>query len=105
MKKIKMAVDRPAVEIIARGSVENSYDKARFEVYEDGHIVLYSYNTPVILKNPDGTFNRLWMGRSHTTSRHINMFFGLTSKDVDKLTYIDPSDLPTRAQYHFEEED
>lgn len=35
---------------------------------------LYSYGTPVIRRNRDGSFTRLWAGYSATTMRHINAF-------------------------------
>lgn len=38
------------------------YGKARVEVKDDGTETLYSYDTPIIRRNPDGTLKHLWFG-------------------------------------------
>lgn len=40
----------------------------------NGKAYLFSYGTPVIRRNRDGSFTRLWAGYSVTTMRHINAF-------------------------------
>lgn len=40
----------------------------------NGTATLYSYETPVIRRNRDGSFSRLWAGYSATTMRHVNAF-------------------------------
>lgn len=60
------------------------YGKAVVKVYEDGTQILQSYNTDVLMRNPDGTYARLWSGWTSTTGTHIKSFSGL-----DKAHYLD----------------
>lgn len=59
------------------------YEKALVDVFDSGVSVLYSYNTPVLRRNRDGSYTRLWDGWSATTGRHIKAFSGL-----DKRGYL-----------------
>lgn len=61
------------------------YGKAKVEVEDDGTETLYSYNTPIIRRNPDRTLKRLWFGWSATTGRHIASFCGLYKKQFEAL--------------------
>lgn len=45
---------------------------------------VFSYDTPVMRQNIDGTFSRLWDGWSITTQRDINRALGT---NIDKKTW------------------
>ena len=61
------------------------YGKAKVEIKDDGTETLYSYNTPIIRRNPDGTLKRLWFDWSATTGKHIMSFCGLNKKQFMAL--------------------
>ena len=61
------------------------YGKAKVEIKDDGTETLYSYGTPIIRRNPDGTLKRLWFGWSATTGTHIKSFCGLNKKQFEAL--------------------
>lgn len=65
--------------------LEGSNGKACIVYEEDGTETLFSYNTPIIERKPDGTLNRLWYGWSATTGRHIGKFCGLNKKQFEAL--------------------
>lgn len=61
------------------------YGKARVVVQDDGSETLYSYDTPVIRRNADGTYIRLGDSYSQTTGRHIKAFCNMTKKEFEEL--------------------
>lgn len=61
------------------------YGKAKVEIKDDGTETLYSYNTPIIRRNPDRTLKRLWFDWSATTGKHIKSFCGLNKKQFEAL--------------------
>lgn len=61
------------------------YRKAKVVVQDDGSETLYSYDTPILRKNVDGTYTRLWDSYSTTTGKYIKAFCGMNKKDFDKL--------------------
>lgn len=61
------------------------YGKAYVEIDDDGNETLYSYQTPVIRRNKDGSLHRLYCGFTSTTGSHIKSFCGLTKKEFLKL--------------------
>lgn len=61
------------------------YNKAYVEVDENGNETLYSYNTPVIRRNKDGSLHRLWKDFSPATGVHIKSFCELNKKDYLSL--------------------
>lgn len=61
------------------------YGKAIVMVDSDGTETLYSYNTPIISRNPNGELKRLWFGFSQTTVKHIKTFCGLNKAEFEKL--------------------
>ena len=65
--------------------LEGSNNKARIVYEEDGTETLFSYDTPIIERKPDGSLNRLWYGWSATTGRHIKAFCGLNKKGFEDL--------------------
>lgn len=64
-------------ELMPADSRKSFYHKAIVEVANDGTEILYSYETPVIRRNTDGSLTRLWDGWSATTGRHVTAFCGL----------------------------
>lgn len=71
-------------ELIPNDSHKSFYKKAIVE--RIGNVdTLYSYNTPVMRKNADGTYSRLWSGWSATTSRHVTAFVG---RGVSKAEWL-----------------
>lgn len=63
------------------------YGKARVTVSEDGAQTLYSYNTPIITRDPSGALTRLWPGWSVTTGRHVKAFCGLNKAGYEALPF------------------
>ena len=62
------------------------YGKAKVEIEDNGSEVLYSYNTPIIRRNADGTLTRLYKSEpSMTTLRHVRAFCGLNKKGFVEL--------------------
>lgn len=61
------------------------YGKAKVRIDDDGTETLFSYDTPIIERRPDGTLNRLWYDWSSTTGRHIKAFCGLNKKQFEAL--------------------
>lgn len=61
------------------------YGKAKVVVQDDGSETLYSYDTPIVRRNANGTYTRLWDSYSQTTGRHIKAFCGMTKKEFEEL--------------------
>lgn len=61
------------------------YGKAIVKVEDDGTETLYSYNIPIISKDPSGELKRLWFGYSQTTGKHIKAFCGLNKAEFENL--------------------
>lgn len=66
-------------------SHKSFYGKAFVEVDDSGMETLFSYNTPIIRKAPNGAMKRLWDGWSATTGRHIRAFAGINKKEYEAL--------------------
>ena len=64
---------------------ESFYGKALVYIEEDGTETLYSYNTPIISRNPHGQLKRLWFKYSQTTGKHIKAFCGLDKQEFESL--------------------
>ena len=60
------------------------YNKAVVRIDRKGE-TLYSYNTPVMVRRPNGELERLWSGWSATTGRHVKAFCGINKKEWDKM--------------------
>ena len=74
-------------ELIPDNGRKSFYGKAVVDTLDDGSQVLYSYNTPIIKKYPNGELKRLYDGWSATTGRHIKAFCGLDKKGFLNLEY------------------
>lgn len=72
-------------ELIPNDHHKSFYGKAVVEQDSKGVQTLYSYNTPIIRKAPDGSLERLWGGYSKTTQRHIVAFCGLSKAQFEAL--------------------
>lgn len=71
------------LELAPNNGRKSFYGKAVVKVYEDGTQILQSYDTDVLMKNPDGTYARLWSGWTCTTGTHVKAFSGM-----DKAHYL-----------------
>lgn len=74
-------------ELIPNNGRKSFYGKAIVDTLDDGSQVLYSYNTPIIKKYPNGELKRLYDGWSATTGNHIKSFCGLDKKGFLNLEY------------------
>lgn len=74
-------------ELIPNNGRKSFYGKAVVDTLDDGSQVLYSYNTPIIKKYPNGELKRLYDGWSATTGSHIKAFCGLDKKGFLNLEY------------------
>ena len=63
------------------------YNKAVVRIDRKGE-TLYSYNTPVMVRRPNGELERLWGGWSATTGRHVKAFCGISKKEWDKMEVV-----------------
>ena len=61
------------------------YGKAKVVIEGDGTETLYSYDTPIIKRLPDGTLVRLYDDYTMTTGKHIKAFCGLDKKAFTKM--------------------
>lgn len=66
----------------------NFYGKATVIIDDDGSETLLSYNTPIIKKDSNGNFSRLYDGYTATTGRHIRAFCGMNKADFMQLPLI-----------------
>lgn len=67
------------------GHQQSFYGKAKVVIEEDGTEVLYSYDTAIIKRLPDGTLVRLYDNYTMTTGKHIKAFCGLDKKAFTKM--------------------
>lgn len=76
---------------------QSFYGKAVVRHDTKGRQTLYSYGTPVLRKEKDGSYSRLWDGWSATTGSHIKSWAGISKKEWDKM--------PVRSQDYNPEKD
>ena len=69
------------------------YGKAIVTREDDGSMILTSYATPVMRKNPDGSFTRMWGGYSATTMRHVNAFMNYCGVNLGGKAWWDGLDV------------
>ena len=74
-------------ELTPNNGQKSFYGKARVIIAADGTETLYSYDTAIIKRLPDGTLIKLWGGWSNTTGKHIKAFCGLNKAQFFKLPY------------------
>lgn len=58
------------------------YMNAEIKYYDDNSEVFVSYFTPVVRKNPDGTYVRLWNSWSSSTSKQVKTWCGHSFRDI-----------------------
>lgn len=59
-----------------------NYMQAWIKEYDDGIMVLQSYNTDVVKRTPDGQYIRLWDGWSVSTSKQVKTWCGHFFRDL-----------------------
>lgn len=66
-------------ELMPTDGRKSFYGKATVLVADDGTETLFSYNTPIIRREQDGTLTALYNGDKYgnTTSRHVKAFCGI----------------------------
>lgn len=74
-------------ELVPVDGRKSFYGKANVLWYNTGKKVLLSYGTPVLERNPNGHYVRLWGGWSATTGRHIKAFCGMSKKEFDEVEF------------------
>lgn len=73
-------------ELTPQNGRKSFYGKAIVEVDDYGVETLFSYQTPIIKKFPNGTLKRLYdEAPSLTTSIHIKSFCGLNKREFMAL--------------------
>ena len=83
---IKLAKDLMADhEVTPTDGRKSFYYKAIVRQDSQGREVLYSYNTPVLRKEKDGTYTRLWNGWTGATGRHVKSWANIDKKTWDKM--------------------
>lgn len=75
-------------ELIPVDHRKSFYGKAVVACAKNGSKTLFSYGTPVIRRNSDGTLSRLWNDWSATTGRHVAAFCGINKKQWDKMEVV-----------------
>lgn len=70
---------------VAEQNQTSFYGKAKVVIEEDGTETLYSYDTPIIKRLPDGTLVRLYNDYTMTTGKHIKAFCGLDKAAFKKM--------------------
>lgn len=73
-------------ELMPRNGRKSFYGKAVIKV-ENETETLYSYGTPIVRRERDGTLVRLWDDWTYTTGAHIKSFCGLNKAQFEKLRY------------------
>ena len=74
-------------DLIPQDGRKSFYGKARVIISEDGTETLYSYNTPIVSRDPSGVLTRIWGGWSATTGRHVKAFCGLNKAGYEALPF------------------
>ena len=54
-------------------------------IVEHGNLVLFSYNTKIMVQDVYGNFYRIWDGWTNTTGKHIKAFSGLNKEGYFNL--------------------
>lgn len=74
-------------ELIPTNGRKSFYGRAKVRVEDDGTETLFSYDTPIIKRNTDGTLTALYIGNKYstTTASHVKAFCGLTKAEYMKL--------------------
>ncbi len=74
-------------ELVPNDGRKSYYKKAIVKEKDNGTRVLYSYGTPILSRDKNGNYRRLWGGWSATTGRHITAFCGMNKAAFMSLPY------------------
>ena len=85
MKKKDLNVNEIELFPIAAQHQKSFNGKAFVRISFDGSETLYSYDTPIVKRDPSGKLSRIWGGWSATTGKHIRAFCGLNKAGFDAL--------------------
>ena len=74
-------------ELIPTNGRKSFYGKAKVVIDDSGNETLYSYDTPIIRREPNGNLTALYNGDKYgtTTAAHVKSFCGLTKNEYMKL--------------------
>ncbi len=72
-------------ELIPTNGRKSFYGKAQVQVEDNGTETLFSYGTPIISRNANGEYTKLWDGWSNTTGAHIKSFCSMSKKEFVEL--------------------
>lgn len=74
-------------ELIPKNGRKSFYGKAKVKVADDGTETLYSYDTAIIERSPNGKLKALYDGDKYgnTTASHVKSFCGITKREYNKL--------------------
>lgn len=61
------------------------YGKAVVAINDDGTETLFSYNTKIVSRMPNGDLVKHWNGWTVTTGKHIKAFCGMSKKEYSAL--------------------
>jgi len=72
-------------ELIPTNGRKSFCGKAKVVIDDNGGETLFSYDTPIMRRDPDGTLTRLWHGWTTATGAHIKSFCGLGKSEFMAL--------------------
>lgn len=72
----------------AEQNQKSFYGKAVVAINDDGTETLFSYNTKIISKLPNGELVKHWNGWTMTTERHIKAFCGMNKKEYKEYSAL-----------------
>ena len=87
-------------ELLPTKGQKSFYGKALVYRYEDGTETLYSYDTAIIDRLPNGDLIPRWYDWTVTTGKHIAAFCGLNKKDYFRIMEETPA--PTARYWDYE---
>lgn len=74
-------------ELIPTNGRSSFYGKAKVMIEDSGAETLYSYDTPIIRREPNGELTPLYTGNKYgtTTAAHVKSFCGINKAEYMKL--------------------
>lgn len=69
----------------AEQNQKSFYGKAVVAINDDGTETLFSYNTKIVSRKPNGEFVKHWNDWTVTTGKHIKAFCGMNKKEYSAL--------------------
>lgn len=68
-------------ELIPTNGRKSFNGKAFVTIDDNGDETLYSYDTKIITRHPDGTYTKHYNGWTNTTGTHIKSFCGMAKAE------------------------